>query len=344
MDLTDDQAIDYPSEIVSFAMDDAEAWIGTMLDIQVPEIAIVGERHDFSDPQAGWNTFLKVRKTPVKSIQDIKFYVGQTPILQVPDEWPLQVINGQIQIVPSAGTSARYPLQAMSFFQNAYLSAYSNNIPGLYSISYTAGFNIHGTPDTYSVAIAGASNAWTPAADTYPNGALTITLASAQAADKTFTVKGFRKVDGKPLDGVKRGAKVAANLPETIVIPAGQTTVTTDNEWSNILRVEFSGVTGNVTFSGASVDPSVIDCPRDVLGLMGMYASRYLLNIAGDLIAGAGIANKSISFNGVSQSIGTTSSPENSGFSARIKQYESQIKQILPMLRRKYQGAMIGVA
>ncbi len=75
-----------------------------------------------------------------------------------------------------------------------------------------------------------------------------------------------------------------------------------------------------------------------------MKAAIGPLNIAGDLIAGAGIANKSISLDGLSQSIGTTSSATNSGYGARILQYEKQMKHMLEGLRTHYTGIQMVVA
>ncbi|MAD95962.1 MAG: hypothetical protein CMB99_01410 [Flavobacteriaceae bacterium] len=76
--------------------------------------------------------------------------------------------------------------------------------------------------------------------------------------------------------------------------------------------------------------------PPDLKHIIGMAASIGIFNIAGDLIAGAGIANKSVSIPGLSQNIGTTSSATNSGYGARIIEYQKEVKEALPMLRRYY--------
>jgi len=83
--------------------------------------------------------------------------------------------------------------------------------------------------------------------------------------------------------------------------------------------------------------------PMNIKELIGMKAALGPLNIAGDLIAGAGIANKSISLDGISQSIGTTSSATNAGYGARILQYEKQIKNDLTKLRNNYLGLQLVV-
>jgi hypothetical protein len=84
--------------------------------------------------------------------------------------------------------------------------------------------------------------------------------------------------------------------------------------------------------------------PYALKEIIGMKAAIGPLNIAGDLIAGAGIASKSISIDGLSQSIGTTSSATNAGYGARIIQYSKQIDSALDALKRTYQGINMVVA
>jgi hypothetical protein len=84
--------------------------------------------------------------------------------------------------------------------------------------------------------------------------------------------------------------------------------------------------------------------PPMIRDIIGMKAALGPLNIAGDLIAGAGIASKSISLDGLSQSIGTTSSATNAGYGARIIQYSKQIEEMLGGLKERYQGISMTVA
>lgn len=76
--------------------------------------------------------------------------------------------------------------------------------------------------------------------------------------------------------------------------------------------------------------------PGVLVDAVGMYASFGPLGILGDLLGGAGIASQSISLDGLSQSFNTTSSATNSGYGSRILQYQKQLKDILPQLRRAY--------
>jgi hypothetical protein len=84
--------------------------------------------------------------------------------------------------------------------------------------------------------------------------------------------------------------------------------------------------------------------PYDIRALVGKIACFPILNTAGDLIAGAGIANFSISMDGLSQSVGTTSSATNSGYGARLVQFEKELKQDIPGLRRYYKGPGLRMA
>ena len=76
--------------------------------------------------------------------------------------------------------------------------------------------------------------------------------------------------------------------------------------------------------------------PADLKHAIGMRAAIGVFNVAGDLVAGAGIANFSVSIPGLSQNVGTTSSATNAGYGARIIEYQKELKEMLPTLRRYY--------
>jgi hypothetical protein len=83
--------------------------------------------------------------------------------------------------------------------------------------------------------------------------------------------------------------------------------------------------------------------PNDIIGIIGKMSCFYPLNIAGDLVGGIAIASKSIGVDGLSQSINTTSSPENAGYSARLRQYERELKIEVPRLQTFYKGIRMAV-
>lgn len=78
--------------------------------------------------------------------------------------------------------------------------------------------------------------------------------------------------------------------------------------------------------------------PEDIAEFIMKRASVGILQVWGDLIIGAGIANQTISIDGLSQSIGTTQSPEFSGAGARIKNYMDDLKALETRLRDTYLG------
>lgn len=79
---------------------------------------------------------------------------------------------------------------------------------------------------------------------------------------------------------------------------------------------------------------------------IGYMAAAQALSVLGNLVLGAGIANYSISLDGLSQSIGTTQSAENSAYSATIMEYKEHVFgktkddpfAILKIIRNYYQG------
>jgi len=76
----------------------------------------------------------------------------------------------------------------------------------------------------------------------------------------------------------------------------------------------------------------------DILNLVGMIAAIQTLAQAGDLILGAGIASQSVSIDGLSQSISSTSSATNAGYGARITEYRKTIKETIDRLKSRYTG------
>ena len=76
--------------------------------------------------------------------------------------------------------------------------------------------------------------------------------------------------------------------------------------------------------------------PMDLLNLTGKLATFGPLGIAGDLILGAGISAQSIGVDGLSQSIFSTSSATNSGYGARVIQYQKEIADTVKRLKLVY--------
>lgn len=85
--------------------------------------------------------------------------------------------------------------------------------------------------------------------------------------------------------------------------------------------------------------------------VIARIAAMQALSIAGNLILGAGIAGSSISLDGLSQSIQTTQSAENSGYSATLKEYRDRVfgatkddqNALIKILRHYYKGVGINI-
>lgn len=92
--------------------------------------------------------------------------------------------------------------------------------------------------------------------------------------------------------------------------------------------------------------------PMDINAAIGMIAAIFALDIAGDLVVGAGIASSSLSIDSLSQSINTTSSAENHAYSAKVKEYQrllfgesinSPDRGLIRNLRDFWQGSTINI-
>lgn len=124
------------------------------------------------------------------------------------------------------------------------------------------------------------------------------------------------------------------------IVPAGSDTTHTNS-------VIFSGITPNAGFFGVQNIPNywrIKYCtgfkvvPANVRDAVGKFAVMQILAVLGDILLGAGIASQSLSFDGLSQSISTTQSAENSAYSARIKQYADELKREMPKMKDWYKG------
>lgn len=100
---------------------------------------------------------------------------------------------------------------------------------------------------------------------------------------------------------------------------------------SFVISAKTAPTDGDVTISWVahSVDPMILKA-------IGLVAALTPLDIAGDLIAGAGIAQYSVGVDGLSQSVATTASATSAGYGARIISFQNQLKTLMPALRAKY--------
>lgn len=105
---------------------------------------------------------------------------------------------------------------------------------------------------------------------------------------------------------------------------------------SFVISVTTAPTTGDMTidYQMNTVDPLLVQA-------ILMKSAINPLDVAGDLIIGAGISDLHVSVDGLSQSIGTTSSAMYGGYSARIQSFQKQYKTLMNTLRSKYRSPNI---
>lgn len=152
------------------------------------------------------------------------------------------------------------------------------------------------------------------------------------------------------------GSAVVPIGDTTATFPIGQTILTTDYDVSFSLVnpapadagiVVSLGAQGNddfdVSLSAAPTAPLTVrwvmtGMPADMKRVLGLMASLYPLMVAGTTLVGEGIASKSISVDGLSQSITTTANSETLAYGNRMKAHQAEIDKLLPYLRGRYTG------
>lgn len=124
------------------------------------------------------------------------------------------------------------------------------------------------------------------------------------------------------------------------LVPAGSQAPTTNS-------VVYVGITPHLGFAGMTNIPNYwtveyitgfVRVPYDIRLAIGKLAAMEIFALLGDILLGAGIASQSLSVDGLSQTIQTTQSAENSAYSARIRQYAGELKLDLPRLHQFYKG------
>lgn len=145
----------------------------------------------------------------------------------------------------------------------------------------------------------------------------------------------------QPHDGIVRlipNARFPANLQ---VSQAG-------NYFPEILRTKKVPHLWRITYDYGFCDGGI---PLLINQAVGMIAAISALTVGGNLVLGAGIASSSISLDGISQSINTTQSAENSAYSATIKDYGDKLfgankddpNSILRILKNYYNGSTMNM-
>lgn len=332
INLTNDENRPFPDVIFTQGLAYGKQWLANAVDIVVDRAAEQVERHDLNRCAQGEWFMMRLGKRPIHRITGISLMIGATPVpVEMPTSWiqEYDADTGQFWIVPNS-----QEIQSLTAMQYSVMAARQwtqwGNLPGFIQVKYDAGFDL-----PFEVVADPDLKSWVPAATQVLNGRLNIRILAQTpvgsplvAPARTFTITGVDNVTG-----------VAAT--EIVEVQSASQAWSTRG-WSGRPTVTWTACEGPILFSGNVADNTNQDnykpLDADLLDLAGKMAAMYVLNPAGDLIVGAGIASKSQSVGGVSQSISTTSSPTNAGYGSRIIQYRKDITLELPIVRRRFHG------
>ena len=305
--LTTDDGAEFPDELFETAINAAINTIESELGIIIDHQDCVEKQDAASDSRRAWWPMTLDTK-PLKAVEEIKITYGNYPETSVPLAWVNIVsdASAQIALIPTAET-----LGAFNFNNSIPLLidpitnyAYYRYVPGYFKLSYQAGFNFR------------KGTATLPIGETE----LVVELDEILIDTPNFS---FKVID----DGINGALR--------------PTTVRAIN--TGIGKTSFK-----IKCSQAPVDREAIiewqvhTVPQAMIKTISQVAALLPLDIAGNLIAGAGIASQNISIDGLSQEIHTTASATSSGFGATILSYQKQIADTMASLKKKYSTVGFG--
>lgn len=297
IDLTLDDGTPFDARMLRHALRGAIDYVKTELSLQLDVVKIRRERHDASAKQKDTWWFFCLDHRPVQNILACRMHYGQTPPVDLPTDW-LNIMNEvHGHIQVVPTTTAVGTFQFIGGVPSALTNMIGGYLPGYMEFDYESGF-------------------------TSRSGTFTVPVGETEA---TVTLPGL------PI-------RVADyHLEFTLVNPddadEGIQVSVTDRD-DTTFAVDLDAAPEGL--DGLTVAWTLSTIPDDLRECIGLRASMLALDVAGDLIIGAGIASQSTSMDGLSQSIGSTSSATNSGYGARVLQFERELKLIMPALRGKY--------
>jgi len=306
VDLTTDDGEPYPDELFVQCIESAIKFVEGQLQLKLDASWIEDEKHEFYRPQdsPSWD-LLFLNERPLRQIETLSIYQGNAKLADIPEAWWVveDALTAQVSLVPQ-GEGLTVTLNALITPGGPYLVTRGAGYqPGFWRLTYQAGYVTQ-------------------------SGTLPID------ANGTYTLD----LDPEALSSDYRVGAAVYNLAGELV--SGATAKAVDgSRRKGSFQVRVAGLpAGSYTLVW-----SMSEIPRDILQVIGWLASMLPLDTAGDLIAGAGIANFSVSLDGYSESVGTTASATNAGYGARILSYQKQLKEAWPRLLARFgPGIRIG--
>lgn len=139
IDLSGPEGDPFPDELLQANLDGAIQQVQNILDIQISELAIVGEQHDYNaNDFKNWG-YMDLWKRPVQSIQQLRLMYGNQPSFVIPNDWvKVQKNVGQISLFPSQGSAGGLIIGSTGLLLG--LNSMWNYAPYAWEIDYTAGW------------------------------------------------------------------------------------------------------------------------------------------------------------------------------------------------------------
>jgi len=308
VDLTDDNGLPYPDGLYARSLANAVSWMESQLGIKIESRPGVVESHDgeMKDGEAWWPFRLDER--PVQRVSRFEITYGAYPAAELPISWVKTVSNrhGQIHLVPSQDNldSSFVYVAGLPIIIGSVFQPRAY-VPGYFQITYDAGF-------------------------CFQNG--NVTIADGVASSVVTFSNGFG------FSNAHYGVEASFVGAQEDQNGAAGVYVTDKTKTGFTLNLDTAPSGGAVALHWFASD-----MPANMVHAVGLKAALVPLDVAGDLIVGAGIASKSISMDGLSMNINTTSSATNAGYGARVGQYERELKALMSSLRKRWQMTNISM-
>ena len=296
VNLTFDDGTAYPDTIYQQAIDAAIRHVEQDLSIVLDVVTFKNERHDTYSSDQANFYEMALHKRPVVDVSRIRMLLNQSELAEIPSSW----------IYTDNRLHGR--LAVVISLDGLQSFAYPGNLLFLRGALLNGGYLPGYLVVDYRAGFPIYTGTYQVTGGTNPVETIALSP-SAQEPDYFIDAS---VTSGSEADQAIRVSTVSRAVDEVQLQLA-------------------STPSGNVT-----VTYTIMTAPSNLLHCIGLRAAMLPLDIAGDLIAGAGVANSSISVDGISQSIGTTSSPTNAGYGARVLQFAKEYQATVNALRGKY--------
>jgi|13_taG_2_1085334.scaffolds.fasta_scaffold06205_2 hypothetical protein len=308
VDLTLDDGSAYPDIMFEHSIASALRMIENELGIIVDDTVITGERHDaMSDSRRAWWP-ISTDHRPLKEVDDIAITYGNYQPTSIPLSWVniASENTGAFHLIPSAETLGTFSFSnAIPLLIDPITNySYYRQVPSYFRLKYKAGFNFIKKTITIPQGQTSITVDLGELLVDRPNFIFDVTQTGLADANAVHTVRGY---------GGPRSKEVEIRL------------ATAPNNADCIIELKVHTV------------------PEVLIRCVGLLAAILPLDVAGDLIIGAGIARFNIGVDNLRQEVDTTSSATNSGYGARILSYKNTLKAYVKALKADYQTPKFGV-